>query len=63
MDIGVGVDCGQFAKDWKDTTIITEIVCFDFATDRAERLKKQVSLTAAPAPTISRAPAQQLAFF
>lgn len=31
MDAGVGVDTSIFKNEWKDTSIITEIACFDFA--------------------------------
>lgn len=30
MTCGVGVDTSIFKNDWKDTSIITEIACFDF---------------------------------
>ena len=47
MACGAGVDTSIFKNDWKDTSIITEIACFDFteshATAQAQKLMDAVA--------------------
>ncbi|MCR5943975.1 methyltransferase [Ochrobactrum sp. XJ1] len=62
MNPGLGIDCSIHKDDWKDTNIITEVVCFEFDEDRQVQQKIQSSRIAA-APVASSASAQQLALF
>lgn len=61
MEIGVGVDTSIFKDEWKDTSIITEIVCFDFAESYAARAAEAARIAAKPTPRPSSHPAEQLA--
>lgn len=63
MEIGVGVDTSIFKDAWKDTSIITEIVCFDFAEGREARAAEAARIAAKPMPRPSAHPTEQLAFF
>lgn len=61
MAAGAGIDTAMYRNDWKDTNMLCEVACFDFAEDRQ---RKQQKLPSAPFPpakaTVS---AQQLALF
>lgn len=61
MDAGVGIDTSIFCEQWKDTSIICEIACFDFAEARARKADEIERIEAKPMLQISRQPAQQLA--
>ena len=61
MEAGVGVDTAIFKDDWKDTSIITEIVCFEFAEVRARRAAEAERIAVKPMPHMSDRPAEQLA--
>ncbi len=41
MTCGAGVDTSIFKNDWKDTSIITEIACFDFTETRGRGATKR----------------------
>lgn len=41
MACGAGVDTSIFKDDWKDTSIITEIACFDFTETRSRTSAKE----------------------
>lgn len=60
MDTGAGVDTSIFRDQWKDTSIICEIACFDFAAARERRAAERARLDAKPQPVASRFPATQL---
>ncbi len=60
MDAGAGVDTALFRDDWKDTSIICEIACFDFAAARERREAECARLAAKPLPVHSAFPATQL---
>lgn len=57
MDGGVGIDTAIYRDEWKDTAIVCEVACFDFAEARAQRARGGAILLA-DAP---RHPARQLA--
>lgn len=61
MDIGVGIDTAFYKDDWKDTAILCEIVCIDFAEAREQRAQQQDRLAAAPAIAGATFAAEQLA--
>ncbi|NTA19879.1 methyltransferase [Agrobacterium tumefaciens] len=61
MEAGAGVDTSIYRDDWKDTNIITEIVCFDFAEARQRRAAAAERIAAKPMPAPARYPAEQLA--
>lgn len=50
MNAGIGIDCSIFKDDWKDTSIITEVVNFDYGLDRDEQKaamnKREITLDA-----------------
>tara|TARA_R100000365_G_C2747870_1_gene78283 strand:+ start:4255 stop:5082 length:828 start_codon:yes stop_codon:yes gene_type:complete len=60
MDIGAGVDTSIHRDQWKDTSIICEIACFDFAAARERRAAERARLDAKPQPVASPFPATQL---
>ena len=60
MDAGVGVDTSIFKNEWKDTSIITEIACFDFAEVCRVKSSKTESVSL---PLAATHQAQQLALF
>lgn len=57
MDGGVGIDTALFRDDWKDTSIVCEIVCIDFAERRATETPP---IAAKPLQKASLNPAHQL---
>lgn len=61
MEAGVGIDTALFKDEWKDTSIITEIVCFDFAEARDRRAAEVARIAAKPTSRPSAHPAEQLA--
>lgn len=61
MDAGVGIDTSLFKDAWKDTSIIVEIACFDFAEARELRAAESLRIAAKPMPRPSTHPAEQLA--
>lgn len=61
MDAGVGIDTSIHRDQWKDTSIICEIACFDFAETRARKADEIERIAAKPMPQNSRQPAEQLA--
>lgn len=60
MDAGAGVDTSIFRDEWKDTAIICEIACFDFAAARERRAAERARLDAKPMPVPGRFPVTQL---
>ncbi|MFD1199944.1 hypothetical protein ACFQ3K_16750 [Brucella gallinifaecis] len=62
MESGAGVDTSIFKDEWKDTSIICEIACFEFAEAR-ERREREIQRIAANHVTTPARPAEQLAFF
>ena len=64
MDIGAGVDTSLYKDDWKDTSIITEIVTAEFAELREERQTEcdQLLCRTVP-PQAATTRATQLALF
>ncbi|WP_247870367.1 hypothetical protein, partial [Ochrobactrum sp. CGA5] len=62
MESGAGVDTSIFKDEWKDTSIICEIACFEFAEAR-ERREREIQRIAANHVTAPARPAEQLAFF
>ncbi|WP_085044007.1 methyltransferase [Ensifer aridi] len=61
MGTGAGVDTALYRDEWKDTSIICEIVCFDFAEARQRRAAERERIEAKPVPRASDEPAEQLA--
>ncbi|GAB2208939.1 hypothetical protein ROS1_57570 [Roseibium sp. ROS1] len=61
MHEGPGVDTSMHKDDWKDTSIICEIACYEFAQDRARQWRVQDRLRALPVPAVPHRPAEQLA--
>ncbi len=61
MDAGVGIDISIFRDEWKDTSIICEIACFDFAEARARKADEIERIEAKAMPRIYPQPAEQLA--
>ena len=61
MDAGVGIDTSIFRDQWKDTSIICEIACFDFAEAHARKAVEIERIEAKPLPQLSCQPAEQLA--
>ncbi|MCK7616183.1 methyltransferase [Roseibium sediminicola] len=61
MHEGAGVDTSMYKDDWKDTSIICEIACYEFAQDRARQRQVQERLSALPVPAVPDRPAEQLA--
>lgn len=58
---GVGIDTALYKDEWKDTSIICEIVCCDFTEARERQAKEQVRLAAMALPITPARPAEQLA--
>lgn len=61
MHEGAGVDTSMYKDDWKDTSIICEIACYEFAEDRARQRQVQERMSALPVPVLPYRPAEQLA--
>lgn len=61
MDAGVGIDTSIYRDEWKDTSVICEIACFDFAEARARKSEEMARIAARPMPQLSRQRAEQLA--
>jgi hypothetical protein len=53
LDIGAGVDTSIYKDDWKDTSIITEIVTAEFAEAREERQAQRDRLLNPSAPSMA----------
>lgn len=62
MNAGIGIDCSLFKNDWKDTKIITEVVCFDYGLDRDEQ-KEAIQQREINLASVQPIAAQQLALF
>ncbi|SHN17078.1 methyltransferase [Roseibium suaedae] len=60
MHEGAGVDTSMYKDDWKDTSIICEIACYEFDQDRARHGRVQERLNALPVPVLPYRPAEQL---
>ena len=60
MEAGVGVDTSIYKDEWKDTSIVCEIVCFDFEEDRTRIELEAERIRTKPAPTRSRGEQVQL---
>lgn len=60
MNEGAGVDTSIYTDDWRDTSIICEIACYEFAEDRAQQAQVQERLNAHSIPAVSHRPARQL---
>jgi hypothetical protein len=61
MDTDAGIDTALYGDKWKDTSIICEIACFDFAEARERRAAKREHHSAIPVPRASAQPTEQLA--
>ena len=61
MHEGAGVDTSMYKDDWKDTAIICEITCYEFAQDRARHGRVRERLRALPVPAVPHRPAELLA--
>ncbi|UES42135.1 methyltransferase [Roseibium aggregatum] len=61
MHEGAGVDTSMYRDDWKDTSIICEIACYEFAQDRARHGRVQERLSALPVPAVPDSSAEQFA--
>lgn len=60
MNAGIGIDCSIFKDQWKDTSIITEVVNFDYGLDREEH-KAEIQNREAILAAVQPFAAQQLA--
>ncbi|WP_298966593.1 methyltransferase [uncultured Roseibium sp.] len=58
---GAGVDTSFYKDDWKDTSILCEITCYEFTEDRARQGRVQKRLSGQPVPALPHRPAEQLA--
>lgn len=54
MEGGAGVDTAIHARDWKDTNIITEIVCFEFAEAREKQRQQQERTASRSVPSFTQ---------
>ncbi|MBB3948462.1 hypothetical protein GGQ73_004449 [Rhizobium skierniewicense] len=63
MDAGVGIDTAIHKDAWKDTSIICEIVCFDFKEARQRATDEAMRIASLPVPKASLHHVEQLAFF
>ncbi|TIO08626.1 MAG: hypothetical protein E5X96_14285 [Mesorhizobium sp.] len=61
MEIGAGVDTSIHKDDWKDTSIVCEIVCIEFAELRQRKAFERERIASAPMPATPVRPAEQLA--
>lgn len=61
MHEGAGVDTSIYKDDWRDTAILCEIACYEFAEDRARQAQVQERLSALPVSVALQSPAKQLA--
>ncbi|MEJ7014770.1 methyltransferase [Sinorhizobium meliloti] len=61
MHAGVEIDTSIFRDQWKDTSIICEVACFDFAETREQQAAERERIAAQPLPIPSAQPAEQLA--
>ncbi|WP_245489966.1 methyltransferase, partial [Mesorhizobium sp. M1A.F.Ca.IN.020.03.2.1] len=61
MEIGAGVDTSIHKDDWKDTSIVCEIVCIEFAELRERKAFERERIASAPMPATPVRPAEQLA--
>lgn len=48
MEAGAGVDTSIHANDWKDTRIITEIICLEFADAREKQRQQRERIASRP---------------
>lgn len=48
MEAGAGVDTSIHANDWKDTRIITEIICLEFADAREKQRQQRARIASRP---------------
>ncbi len=60
MGTGAGIDTAYYRDAWKDTSILCEIACFDFAEARERRQAERERIAAKPTPQPSAAPSTQL---
>ncbi|WP_204162575.1 class I SAM-dependent methyltransferase [Brucella pseudogrignonensis] len=62
MGSGAGVDTSIFKDEWKDTSIICEIACFEFAEAREHR-EREIQRIAANHVTAPRSPRRTTGVF
>lgn len=60
MEAGVGVDTSIYKDEWKDTSIVCEIVCFNFEEGRNRIELEAERIRSKPAPAMSRSEHVQL---
>lgn len=60
MGTGVGIDTALYMDAWKDTSILCEIACFDFAAARERRQAERERIAARPEPSAALHPTRQI---